>query len=191
MLLAIEGDRAVGVAVCFQGFSTFQARPPINIHDLAVLPGSRGRGVGKALLSAAEHEARRRGCCKLTLEVRKDNPAAGLYRALRFGAGSAGGAPIQYLLMEKRLDPAAHRRLPALPHGPRIVRCSAQSNMDAANDKCICRHFARTDQSGKWNPENRFPRRCANTLSSCAALDMSNASSSPLSTPSKSYSPSL
>lgn len=104
VLLAFEGERAVGVAVCFQGFSTFQARPLINIHDLAVLPSARGRGVGRALLGAVEDEARRRGCCKLTLEVRQDNPAAGLYRALGFGAGSAGGAPAQYLFLEKRLD---------------------------------------------------------------------------------------
>jgi ribosomal protein S18 acetylase RimI-like enzyme len=103
VLLAFDGDRAVGVAVCFQGFSTFHAQPLINIHDLAVLPGCRGRGLGKALLAAVEVEARRRGCCKLTLEVRQDNPAAGLYRVLGFGAGSAGGAPIQYLFMEKRL----------------------------------------------------------------------------------------
>ena len=52
VLLAFEGERAVGVAVCFPGFSTFHARPLINIHDLAVLPGSRGRGVGRALLGA-------------------------------------------------------------------------------------------------------------------------------------------
>jgi len=104
VLLAFEGDRPVGVAVCFPGFSTFQARPLINIHDLAVLPGSRGRGVGRALLGAVEDEAHRRGCCKLTLEVRQDNPAARLYRALGYGAASAGGAPAQYLFMEKRLD---------------------------------------------------------------------------------------
>jgi len=111
VLLAFEGDRAVGVAVCFQGFSTFQAQTLINVHDLAVLPGSRGRGVGRALLCAVEDEARRRGCCKLTLEVRQDNPAAGLYRALGFGAGSTGGASIQYLFMEKRLSSTAWGRL--------------------------------------------------------------------------------
>jgi ribosomal protein S18 acetylase RimI-like enzyme len=51
-----------------------------------------------------EREAASRGCCKLTLEVRADNPAAaGLYRALGFGAGDSGGAAVQYLFMEKRL----------------------------------------------------------------------------------------
>ena len=70
----------VGVCVGFLGFSTFQARPLLNIHDLAVLPGRRGRGTGRALLAAAEAHARELGCCKLTLEVQEDNaPARRLY----------------------------------------------------------------------------------------------------------------
>jgi ribosomal protein S18 acetylase RimI-like enzyme len=76
VLLAFAERRAVGIAVCFFGFSTFQARQLLNIHDLAVLPEWRGRGVGRALLSAAEAQARRRGCCKLTLEVQDDNRRA-------------------------------------------------------------------------------------------------------------------
>jgi GNAT superfamily N-acetyltransferase len=84
VLLAFADHRPVGIAVCFFGFSTFQARPLLNIHDLAVLREWRGRGVGRALLSAAEQHARRRGCCKLTLEVQDANrPARLLYE--RFG----------------------------------------------------------------------------------------------------------
>lgn len=104
VLLAWARERAVGLAICFPGFSTFQARPLLNIHDLAVLPDQRSRGIGSALLTAAEAEARRRGCCKLTLEVREDNPPAqGLYRKLGFGAGKSGEQEIQYLFLEKRL----------------------------------------------------------------------------------------
>lgn len=78
--LAHEGAAPVGVCVGFIGFSTFQARPLLNIHDLAVLPGHRGRGTGRALLAAAEKHARELGCCKLTLEVQEDNaPARRLY----------------------------------------------------------------------------------------------------------------
>lgn len=76
VLLALAGGRPVGVAVCFFGFSTFYARRLLNIHDLAVVPEWRGRGVGGALLAAAEERARRDGCCKLTLEVRDDNQGA-------------------------------------------------------------------------------------------------------------------
>ena len=82
--LAWDAGQAVGLCVGFLGFSTFQARPLLNIHDLAVVPGRRGGGVGRALLSAAESHARQAGCCKLTLEVQDDNhPARGLYE--RFG----------------------------------------------------------------------------------------------------------
>lgn len=82
--LAIDGGIAIGVCVAFVGFSTFHARPLLNIHDLAVVPGWRGKGVGRALLSAAEAHARELGCCKLTLEVQDDNtPAFQLYE--RFG----------------------------------------------------------------------------------------------------------
>lgn len=82
--LAFDGDEAVGVCIGFIGFSTFNARPLLNIHDLAVLASHRGRGIGRALLVAAETLAREQGCCKMTLEVQQDNlPARGLYE--RFG----------------------------------------------------------------------------------------------------------
>lgn len=88
VLLAWSGSRAGGLAVCLAGFSTFHARPLLNIHDLIVRPELRGRGVGRALLRAAEREAEQRGCCKLTLEVRADNHRARrLYQTLGFVAG--------------------------------------------------------------------------------------------------------
>jgi len=76
IILAFAGDRPVGAAVCFLGFSTFAAKPLVNIHDFMVLPELRGRGVGRRLLEAVEREARRRGCCKLTLEVMDHNRRA-------------------------------------------------------------------------------------------------------------------
>lgn len=76
VLLAFDDDTPVGLAVCFLGFSTFAARPLLNVHDLAVLPEWRGRGVGHALLAAVEDRARRAGCCKLTLEVLETNARA-------------------------------------------------------------------------------------------------------------------
>ena len=80
VLLAFSEGRAVGIAVCFFGYSTFAAAPLLNIHDLAVLPELRGRGIGRALLREAEARALSRGCCKLTLEVQDDNTRArGLY----------------------------------------------------------------------------------------------------------------
>jgi len=74
----------VGLVNCIEGYSTFKAQPLMNIHDIAVLPGHRGSGVGQALLAAAEQHARARGCCKLTLEVLTGNARA-LSSYLRFG----------------------------------------------------------------------------------------------------------
>jgi GNAT superfamily N-acetyltransferase len=51
ILLAFRDGRAVGVLVGFFGFSTFQARPLLNIHDLAIIPECRGQGIGRQLLS--------------------------------------------------------------------------------------------------------------------------------------------
>lgn len=105
VLLARMGTEPVGVAVCFTGFSTFRARALTNVHDLAVLPGWRGRGIGRRLLAAVEDLARARGHCKITLEVREDNPAAmALYRRLGFGAGISAGNLVQYVFLEKRLE---------------------------------------------------------------------------------------
>jgi ribosomal protein S18 acetylase RimI-like enzyme len=85
VLLALAGDEPVGIAVCFFGLSTFKARPLLNIHDLAVVPAYRGKGLGRALLRAVEEHARRKGCCKLTLEVQDDNTRArGLYQSFGF-----------------------------------------------------------------------------------------------------------
>ncbi|MEE4236111.1 MAG: GNAT family N-acetyltransferase [Anderseniella sp.] len=104
VLLAWVGEQPVGIAVCFVGFSTFRARGLFNVHDLAVLPRWRGQGVGRRLLRAVEAEARARGYCKITLEVRADNGAAmALYRRLGFGAGVGAREPAQYLFMERRL----------------------------------------------------------------------------------------
>lgn len=84
----------IGLINCIEGYSTFKARPLMNIHDIVVLPDHRGAGVGQALLSAAEQHARTRGCCKLTLEVLTGNARA-LKSYLDFGF-----APYE-------LDPAA------------------------------------------------------------------------------------
>jgi ribosomal protein S18 acetylase RimI-like enzyme len=103
VFLALDGDRAVGIATCFVGFSTFAARPLLNVHDIHVLPEHQRRGVGRALLEAVEAEARRRGCCKLTLEVLESNhPAAALYESFGFVGSYEPGGPIA-LFRQKKL----------------------------------------------------------------------------------------
>jgi ribosomal protein S18 acetylase RimI-like enzyme len=96
VLLAFAGQQAVGIAVCFRGFSTFAARPLMNLHDLAVLPELRGQGIGGRLLDAVCDHARQASCCKLTLEVRAENTAADrLYR--RHGFGDPAGKSSRFL----------------------------------------------------------------------------------------------
>jgi len=98
VLLAFRGARPVGIATCFFGFSTFSARPLLNVHDLAVVPECRGGGVGRRLLEAAEARARARGCCKLTLEVQDDNRRArGLYASFGFVDFVVAGSATRFL----------------------------------------------------------------------------------------------
>ncbi|MDI9335865.1 MAG: GNAT family N-acetyltransferase [Gammaproteobacteria bacterium] len=69
-------EQAVGLANCFEGYSTFKAKPLINIHDLIVHANWRNKGIGQLLLTAIEQRACRMGACKITLEVLSGNQAA-------------------------------------------------------------------------------------------------------------------
>jgi GNAT superfamily N-acetyltransferase len=71
-----KGERAVGLVNCMEGYSTFKAKPLINIHDLIVHSEWRGQGVGQRLMQAVEHVARSKGACKITLEVLTGNHTA-------------------------------------------------------------------------------------------------------------------
>jgi ribosomal protein S18 acetylase RimI-like enzyme len=62
----------VGAAVLFFRRGTQVAR----LYSLATAAASRGSGVGRRLLQAAEQAARQHGCRGLRLEVRTDNAAA-------------------------------------------------------------------------------------------------------------------
>ena len=84
-LIAWLDDEPVGLAMCFEGFSTFACKPLINIHDFMVRSAYRGKGIGKALMGAVTDMARDLGCCKVTLEVLEGNhPAKALYRAMGY-----------------------------------------------------------------------------------------------------------
>ncbi|MFN3863822.1 MAG: GNAT family N-acetyltransferase [Erythrobacter sp.] len=102
LLARLDGE-AVGLANCFMGYSTFAAAPLVNIHDLAVLPGRRGAGIGTALLAAIEAEALKRGACKVTLEVLSGNPARRLYARAGYGDYRLDPATGHALFWQKRL----------------------------------------------------------------------------------------
>jgi GNAT superfamily N-acetyltransferase len=68
-LICRRGRTAIGFALYFFTFSTFVGRPTLYLEDLFVLPEERGRGAGKALLSALARIAVRRGCGRLEWAV--------------------------------------------------------------------------------------------------------------------------
>lgn len=79
-MFVTEDGRIAGLAVAFINFSTFHARPMMNLHDIVIHPDFRGHGLGRMLLKKMEEVAREKGCAKITLEVREDNrPALSLY----------------------------------------------------------------------------------------------------------------
>src|SRR6266496_4231186 len=69
VLLAEVDGRAVGFALFFHNYSTFLTRPGVYLEDLFVLPDERGRGYGKALLTALGRLAVERGCGRLEWSV--------------------------------------------------------------------------------------------------------------------------
>ncbi|ARP95345.1 GNAT family N-acetyltransferase [Bordetella genomosp. 13] len=86
LLARVDGEPA-GLAVYFEGFSTFACKPLLNLHDFMVSERYRGLGIAQALLWALEQAALRLGCCKLTLEVLEGNlPARALYRKMGYEA---------------------------------------------------------------------------------------------------------
>lgn len=105
VMLAYTADgQAAGLATAFMGFSTFAAKPLLNIHDLAVLPAYRRQGVGQALIAALEQLAGQRGCCKLTLEVLSGNQVAqGAYRKAGFAPYALDEAAGQAEFWQKKL----------------------------------------------------------------------------------------
>ena len=79
------GNEYAALANCNLNFSTWQAKPLINIHDFVVSPDYRQKGIGQFLLKEIEKYAVKTGCCRINLEVRHDNvKAQNLYRKVGF-----------------------------------------------------------------------------------------------------------
>ena len=102
--LAFKDGKPVGLLNALPGYSTFKARPLLNVHDIAVDPDHRGQGVGQALLMALEAYARASGCCKVTLEVLSGNTQAQrTYQRFGFEQYSLSALTGQALFMQKWL----------------------------------------------------------------------------------------
>ncbi len=83
VLIAREGDQAVGFAVYFFNFSTWLGRAGLYLEDLFVRPEKRGFGYGRALLVQLARIAKERGCGRMEWAVLDWNePAIGFYKKL-------------------------------------------------------------------------------------------------------------
>jgi len=67
VLLAEEEEthRAVGFALYFYTFSTFEGSPTLYLEDIFVEPSSRGTGIGSRLLALLARAAQENGCRRM------------------------------------------------------------------------------------------------------------------------------
>jgi len=82
-IVAEEGEEAVGYAIFFSTFSSFECRSGIWVEDLFVRPEHRGRGIGRALLGHISGLALKRECARLEWSALDWNsPALQFYDSL-------------------------------------------------------------------------------------------------------------
>ena len=82
--LVCERDgQAIGMAIWFFNYSTWQARNGLYLEDLYVTPSARGLGAGKALLKRLARIALENGCGRFEWSVLDWNePAIKVYDAI-------------------------------------------------------------------------------------------------------------
>ncbi len=87
MLIARDGDRAVGVAYVSTVWALEHGGLSCWLEELYVVPALRERGIGTRLLEAVVGHARALGCAAVDLEVEASHArVAGLYRRHGFRA---------------------------------------------------------------------------------------------------------
>jgi len=83
--VARDGGKVVAMASLLYSISTAEGGLAASFEDLVVLPGHRGKGIGKGLLQHVIAEARKQGVLRLTLLTDRQNERAqALYRKLGF-----------------------------------------------------------------------------------------------------------
>jgi ribosomal protein S18 acetylase RimI-like enzyme len=74
--LCYEGSKAAGFAICYESFSTYRQQFFLNVHDLMIDKGCRGKGLSRILLETVLTFSREQDYLKVTLEVDDENTIA-------------------------------------------------------------------------------------------------------------------
>lgn len=83
VLIAEDGDRAIGFALYFFSYSTWRGRRCLYLEDLFVRPEARGAGAGIALMRALAREAVAQDCARFVWQVLDWNqPSIDFYERL-------------------------------------------------------------------------------------------------------------
>lgn len=81
LLLAADGDQCLGYLLGFRHLTFYAGGPVAWAEEVLVRDGHRGRGTGRALMTAFERWAAGHGCALVALATRR---AAPFYRALGY-----------------------------------------------------------------------------------------------------------
>jgi ribosomal protein S18 acetylase RimI-like enzyme len=75
--VAVDADKQVlGTASLHEHYSTWNASHLGSIEDFFVLPEHRSTGIGTEIMKLLTEEAKRRGYCRVELQVQEDNDRA-------------------------------------------------------------------------------------------------------------------
>ncbi len=95
LVVAVEDGVVIGFASAVAYLHPDKLHPELWINELGVAPASRGRGVGKAILSRLLELARGLGCAEAwVLTERSNEPARRLYASL--GGEEAPDHPVMF-----------------------------------------------------------------------------------------------
>jgi ribosomal protein S18 acetylase RimI-like enzyme len=97
-LVLLAGDGPDGVAVLRFRAAIWSTGLECYLAELYVVPGRRGRGLGRALMEAALREARGRGADTMDIGVDEpDTAARRLYESLGFTNRSGGSGALMFV----------------------------------------------------------------------------------------------
>ena len=100
--IALVRGKPAGYLLAVYVFSLEHLGLTAEIDEFFVLPSARGKGLGDALLSAAEAEFTRRGCTNVSLQLGKGNEGARVFYRAHGYAERAGFELLDKMLPDRR-----------------------------------------------------------------------------------------